>query len=97
MPRQKSVTGTLVPARPPPADERRHYHAARQTFEYAYSLVEPFLHPETGWQGGSLHHVSFSLVCENFPELAHDEVHALLEAVKRAFDERNPGLAGLAG
>ena len=69
-------------------DERRHYHQAREAFEYAYSMLEPFLHPETGWQGRSLYHVSFNVVSDNFPHLGHEEIHALLEAVQRVFVER---------
>ena len=76
-------------------DERRRYHSAREAFEYAYSILEPFLHPEAGWQGRSLQHLSFGLVCENFPHLAHEEVHALLDAVSRVFAERNRADYGL--
>lgn len=75
------------------ADERRHYHQAREAFEYAYSMLEPFLSPETGWQGRSLYHVSFNVVSDNFPHLGHEEVQALLEAVQRVFVERT-GLPG---
>jgi hypothetical protein len=76
-------------------DERRHYHQAREAFEYAYSMLEPFLHPETGWQGRSLYHVSFNVVSDNFPHLAHEEIQALLDAVQRVFVERTaqPGNA----
>lgn len=63
--------------------ERRRYHLARDAFDCACSMLEPFFHPETGWQGRSLHHVSFNLVTENFPHLPQDEVHALLDAAQR--------------
>jgi len=80
---------TLVtPALPDDGDERRRYHQAREVFEYAFAMLEPMLNPDAGWQGRSLHHVSFNLVSENFPHLGHDEVHALLDAVKRVFGER---------
>lgn len=69
--------------------ERRHYHRARQAFDFAYPMVEPFLNPEVGWQGRSLYHLSYSVICENFPELAHEEIGALLEGVRRVFVERN--------
>lgn len=77
------------------ADERRHYHQAREAFEYAYSMLAPFLDPETGWQGRSLYHVSFNVVRDNFPHLGHEEIQALLEAVQRVFVERTtlPGNA----
>lgn len=76
-------------------DDRRHYHQAREAFEYAYSMLEPFLHPETGWQGRSLYHVSFNVVLDNFPHLGHEEIQALLDAVQRVFVERTrlPGNA----
>lgn len=74
-------------------DERRHYHQAREAFEYAYSMLEPFLSPEAGWQGRSLYHVSFNVVSDNFPHLGHEEIQALLEAVQRVFVERT-GLPG---
>lgn len=88
---KRRAVDSARPASPPagPADDRRQYHQAREAFEYAYSMLEPFFHPETGWQGRSLHHVSLSMVGENFPHLAHDEVDALLEAVRRVFLERN--------
>ena len=72
--------------------ERRQFSQAREAFEYAYSILEPFLHPDTGWHGRSLHHVSFRLVSENFPHLENEEVHALLDAVRRVFAERNEPL-----
>ncbi|HET6718534.1 MAG TPA: hypothetical protein VFH22_02735 [Rhodocyclaceae bacterium] len=75
------------------ADERRHYHQAREAFEYAYSMLAPFLSPEAGWQGRSLYHVSFNVVSDNFPQLGHEEIQALLEAVQRVFVERT-GLPG---
>jgi len=70
-------------------DERRRYQQARDVFEYAFAMLEPMLDPDAGWQGRSLHHVSFNLVSENFPHLGHDEIHALLDAVKRVFVERS--------
>ena len=70
--------------------ERRQFHQAREAFEYAYQLLAPFLDPETGWHGRSLQHVSFNLICENFPHLAHEEIHAMLMAIQRAFAERAP-------
>lgn len=77
------------------ANDRRHYHQARAAFEYAYSMLEPFLHPETGWRGRSLYHVSFNVVSDNFPDLGHEEIQALVEAVQRVFVERTslPGNA----
>lgn len=94
---KRAATG---PAFPPPKSlgdlcERRRYHHARQSFDFAYAMVEPFLQPEAGWQGRSLYHLSYSVICENFPELAHDEIRALLGGVHRVFIERNaaPGPA----
>ena len=69
-------------------EERRQFHQAREAFDYAYVLLAPFLDPETGWHGRSLHHVSFTLICENFPHLAHEEIHAMLVAVQRVFTEK---------
>lgn len=88
----QSATGSPAAAG---ADERRHYHRAREAFEFAYSMLEPFLHPDAGWHGRSLYHLSFNVVCENFPHLPHDEIHALLDAVQRVFAERScrPGPA----
>lgn len=88
----KRATGAAMASE---TDERRHYHQAREAFEYAYSMLEPFLHPDTGWQGRSLYHVSFNVVSDNFPHLAHEEIQALLDAVQRVFVERTslPGNA----
>ena len=77
--------------------DRRRFHQAREAFDYARSILEPLLHPEAGWQGRSLHHVSFSVIGENFPHLAQDEIHALIEAVRRefAFRHASPDASGL--
>lgn len=75
--------------------ERRRYHQARAAFDYAYPMLAPFLQPETGWQGRSLYHLGFGLMSENFPQLADEEIEALLAAVQRVFAERSgaPGPA----
>jgi hypothetical protein len=88
--RQKKGSAQMtVSAAPPGIDERRQYRAAREAFEYACSILAPFHHPGAGWQGRSLHHVSFGLVRGNFPHLADEETHALLDAVTRVFAKRH--------
>lgn len=88
---KRAGAGSVFPQAMPETalSERRHYHQARQAFNFAYPMVEPFLNPEVGWQGRSLYHLSYSVICENFPELAHEEIGALLEGVRRVFVERN--------
>lgn len=73
--------------------DRRKFFQAREAFEYAYLILEPFLEPDAGWHGRSLHHVNFTIVSDNFPYLANEEVHALLDAIRRVFSERTETLA----
>ena len=86
-------TSSSVPA---PSERRRH-HQARAAFDCACSMLAPFFAPDTGWQGRSLHHVSVSLIRENFPHLPHEEVQALLGAAERLLAGGNDLASGPAG
>lgn len=96
---KRAVTGPAFPPAKSPGDlsERRRYLQARESFDFAYAMVEPFLQPEAGWQGRSLYHLSYSVICENFPDLAHDEIRALLGGVHRVFIERHAAPGSVAG
>jgi len=70
--------------------ERRRSHRLRSVFDTAYSMVEPFFDPATGWVGPSLAHLTFRVVRENFTELTSEEVHSLVVAAHRTYIDRNP-------
>lgn len=71
--------------------ERRSRHRLRAVFETAFAMLEGFFDPAVGWSGLSLQHLIARLVRENFPELADDEVRALVVSLHRAYIERYPG------
>ena len=70
--------------------ERRRSHCLRSVFDTAYSMVEPFFDPTTGWVGPSLALLTFRVVRENFAELTGEEVHSLVVAAHRAYIDRYP-------
>ena len=70
--------------------ERRRSERLRSLFDTAYSMVEPFFDPATGWVGPSLALLTFRVVRENFAELTGDEVHSLVVAAHRAYIDRYP-------
>lgn len=70
--------------------DRRRYRQAREVFEYAYTMLEPFLQPDAGWPGRSFFHLGFGVMSVNFPHLPDEEIHALLGAIQRVFTERTP-------
>lgn len=70
--------------------ERRRSHRLRSVFDTAYSMVEPFFDPATGWVGPSLALLTFRVVRENFSELTGEEVHSLVASAHRAYVDRYP-------
>lgn len=68
--------------------ERRRNSRLRATFDSAVLMIEPFFASSQGWGGGSLEHMAFHVLRENFPELESEEVHALIVAARRVFAER---------
>lgn len=74
--------------------ERRNRHRLRAVFDTAFAMLEGFFDPALGWSGLSLQHLIARLVRDNFPELADDEVRALVVSLHRAYIERYPGQSG---
>lgn len=70
--------------------ERRMNPRLRELFDNAYAMIEPFFDPAAGWGGRSLEHLAFRVLRENFPQLAADEVHAVIVAAHRIYIDRNP-------
>lgn len=68
--------------------ERRQNLRLRATFDRAVLMIEPFFVSSQGWGGGSLEHMAFHVLRENFPELESEEVHALIVAARRVFAGR---------
>ena len=67
--------------------ERRHRYRLRVVFDSAFSMLEPFLDPAVGWGGLPLQHLIFRIVRENFPELTSEEVHSMINALQRAYQD----------
>lgn len=70
--------------------ERRMNPRLRELFDNAYAMIEPFFDPAVGWGGRSLEHLAFRVLRENFPQLAVEEVHAVIVAAHRIYIDRNP-------
>ncbi len=85
-----SRPGSVAPSAEGPPD-RRGRPELREIFPAAYSLVEPFFDPSSGWSGRSLEHLAFRVLRENFPALSSDDVHVVIAAAHRVFIDRNPG------
>jgi hypothetical protein len=73
-----------------PQVERRTNTKLRELFESAYTMIEPFMDPKSGWGGHSLEHLAFRVLRENFPELSSEEVHVVVAAAHRVFIEKFP-------
>ncbi len=66
-------------------DDRRQCHAVRSVFEDAIERIRPFFDPDNSWGHGTMDHLAYRALHEDFPELSPMEVHVLVTAAKRYF------------
>jgi hypothetical protein len=81
---------TMPFSSPPPQPERRQNPQLRQVFERVYETIEPFFDLATEWGGQPLEYLAFQRLCEDFPQLSHEEAHTLVTAARRVYGERHP-------
>jgi len=77
----------ITPASPDrPLPERRKNIEVREIFESAYALIEPFF----DWSPQPLEYLAFQRLCENYPQLSHENAHIIIAAAERVYHERHP-------
>lgn len=72
-------------------EERRQNTKLREVFDAVYASIVPFFDPANNWGGHSLEHLAYRVVRENYPNLSRDEVHQLIVAATRAYQNRSLG------
>lgn len=73
---------TESPAAPPSGADQRKKHTLRKIFPAAQELIAPFFDPAQAWGGRSLDYLAFRVLRENFPQLAQEDLHALVVAAR---------------
>jgi len=68
------------------SSERRTNFEVRDVFESAYTLIEPFF----DWGGQPLEYLAFQRLCENYPQLSHENVRIIIAVAERVYRERHP-------
>ncbi|MBL8442846.1 MAG: hypothetical protein JNK52_02250 [Zoogloeaceae bacterium] len=68
--------------------ERREHLRAREVFNEAITLIEPFFAPENHWGSRSLDHLAYRTLRDRYPDMSYDEVHVLVVAARRVFASR---------
>lgn len=68
-----------------PTEDRRQYHAVRSVFHDAIERIRPFFDEGNSWGHGTMDHLAYRALHENYPNLSPLEVHVLVTAAKRYF------------
>ena len=74
----------------PAGGERRQNSKLRELFEQAYALIAPFYDRKNSWFGQPQNNLAYHTLRDRLPELSEEEAHIIVQAVARAWHERNP-------
>lgn len=74
--------GTYIDPRGWMRRERRHNAHLRAIYPDARGRIEHFFHANQDWAGSSIDYLALRVIHEAYPDLKHQEVRALAEAIE---------------